>query len=66
MIRMKEWFGWRKEESRVDRKYRLAEELAAMQEEDVREVIRFAKPGMHLAKNGKKGRRAANGTADIS
>lgn len=37
-----------------DRKYRLAEELAALPEKDVREVIRFAKPGWYLANRNKK------------
>ena len=46
---------WFKPEPLVDRKYRLAEELAAMKEEDVREVIRFAKPGWYLANRKKKG-----------
>lgn len=45
---------YRQEEPLPDRKYRLAEELAGMKEEDVREVIRFAKPGWYLANRNKK------------
>ena len=54
------WNFWRngtKPETITDRKYRLAEELAALSEEDAREVVRFARPKMHLAKNGLKPRR---------
>jgi hypothetical protein len=55
MIRMKEWFGWKKEESREDRLSRLASELRSMTDEDRRRFIRRVWPEGHFAVNPPRG-----------
>lgn len=47
-------FKRKEEENREDRLDRLAGELAAMTDEEVRKFVKRAKPGMHLAINPKR------------
>lgn len=51
------FWKYKREESPVDRKYRLAEELSFLSDEDAREVVKYGRKGFHLAKNAPKGAR---------